>query len=397
MHLTPARLGHLSYCSNIHPGESWAETLQQLQVHLPELKRRLSPNAPFGIGLRLSAIAASELAQGQNLNRFKDWLNSQDLYVFTLNGFPYGQFHGTPVKEQVYRPDWRHTERLNYSNQLADLLAALLPEGEHGSISTLPGAFKGDLQGEEDKQRIADRLIEHVAHLVQLKQNTGRLIRLGLEPEPFCLLELRDEVLDFFGRYLHSDSAAERLAGLSRLSKQASAEALQDHLGVCLDACHAAVQFENPAETALAWTEAGIRIVKIQVSSALRLPDLDENGRAALREFDDSVYLHQTVTRTGDGAINRFLDIPDALQAGVDGAEWRTHFHVPVFHEDLGRFRSTTPQLRQLLELQRDNPVTEHLEVETYSFGVLPEEFQSDSVVDNIAREIDWTRQQLCP
>ncbi len=396
MRLSPSRLGHLSYCTNIHAGETWDQVYEQLRMHLPPLRQRLARGARFGIGLRLSAVAAETLAAVSAREEFRDWLDTNGLYVFTLNGFPYGRFHGTPVKEQVYRPDWRTRERLDYSNRLADILAALVPEGGEGSISTLPAAYKEDVAGDRDLQAITENLLAHVAHLVDLRARTGRVIRLGLEPEPFCLLETRDQVLAFFAQRLHSVTAARRLSDLAGLGLEGAAKALREHLGVCLDACHAAVEFEEPAETARAWADAGIRIVKIQVSSALRLPNPGAEGLSALAEFNDAVYLHQTVSRQAEGSLSRYLDIPQALGAGAgDSREWRIHFHVPVFREDLGRFKSTTPQLRRLLALHRQCPLTPHLEVETYSFGVLPPEHRTESVLDNIARELEWTRGQL--
>jgi sugar phosphate isomerase/epimerase len=335
------RLGgsHLGYCTNIHPGESWDEIRANLGRYVPEVKRLVSPHAPFGIGLRLSCIAARQLAGPDALAEFADFLRRESLYVFTINGFPYGPFHGTRVKEDVYLPDWRDEARLDYTNLLADLLAQWVPAatGAGGSISTVPGAFRAAVRADEDSERIAELLVRHVAHLVDLERRTGRRIVLALEPEPCCLLETVAETVAFFREHLHSVAAAARLAKLTGLDAAAAAGALRDHLGVCLDLCHAAVEFEDP-ETCFAELEvAGIAVAKIQVTAGLRLPRVTAKSAEALRRLEDGVYLHQVVERSANG-LARFEDLDAALAS--DGwrrrdSEWRVHFHVPVFLEAL--------------------------------------------------------------
>jgi hypothetical protein len=394
---------HLSYCSNIHPGESWAEVRANLGRHVVAVRDRLMPEGDFGIGLRLSARAAEELAAPQVLAEFRDFLARQRLYVFTVNGFPYGSFHGTRVKEGVYRPDWRSPERLRYTNQLADLLAALLPEprpGEQaleGSVSTVPGAFKPALGGPHDVALMVEHLLAHVAHLVALQARTGRRITLALEPEPHCFLETLDEVIAFFEGELHGPAAVRRLAALSGIDAAAAAQALRDHLGICLDLCHAAVEFEHAAQGLRRLERAGIRVHKMQISAGLRLPVLDTAALEALRRFDDAVYLHQVVEQ-GPGGLRRFADLPEALASLPDGAadrEWRVHFHVPIFLDRLTPFASTQSFVREVLALHRERPVSAHLEVETYTWDVLPEPFRSGTVDEAVARELAWVRTEL--
>jgi hypothetical protein len=394
---------HLSYCSNIHPGESWAEVRANLGRHVVAVRDRLMPEGDFGIGLRLSARAAEELAAPQVLAEFRDFLARQRLYVFTVNGFPYGSFHGTRVKEGVYRPDWCSPERLRYTNQLADLLAALLPEprpGEQaleGSVSTVPGAFKPALGGPHDVALMVEHLLAHVAHLVALQARTGRRITLALEPEPHCFLETLDEVIAFFEGELHGPAAVRRLAALSGIDAAAAAQALRDHLGICLDLCHAAVEFEHAAQGLRRLERAGIRVHKMQISAGLRLPVLDTAALEALRRFDDAVYLHQVVEQ-GPGGLRRFADLPEALASLPDGAadrEWRVHFHVPIFLDRLTPFASTQSFVREVLALHRERPVSAHLEVETYTWDVLPEPFRSGTVDEAVARELAWVRTEL--
>ncbi|MDE2612073.1 MAG: metabolite traffic protein EboE [Burkholderiales bacterium] len=393
---------HLTYCSNIHPGESWAEVRANLARHVPAVRARVAPGEPFGIGLRLSSRAADELSAPEKLAELRAFLAHERLYVFTINGFPYGPFHGTRVKEGVYLPDWRDPERLRYTNRLADLLAALLPEDVslEGSVSTVPGAFKPALGGRDDVARMVEHLLQHVAHLVALHARTGRVVTLALEPEPHCFLETTEEAAAFFAGELFTTDAAARLAALTGLAPAAAAQALRRHLGLCLDLCHAAVEFEDAAASLAALDAAGVRIAKIQVSAGLRLPALDAQALAALRPFDDPVYLHQVVQRAGGDAdaLTRFVDLSAAFAALPDagaGPEWRVHFHVPVFLERVPPFVSTQPFVREVLARQRARPLTTHLEVETYTWDVLPAALRSGSVDEAIARELAWVRAEL--
>ena len=394
---------HLSYCSNIHPGESWAEVRANFDHYVVAVRDRLMSDGDFGIGLRLSARAAAELAEPAVLAEFCYFLRRNRMYVFTLNGFPYGTFHGTRVKEEVYLPDWRDPQRLNYTNLLADLLAELLPQASpgdsavEGSVSTVPGAYKPALGGPQDVALMVDHLLRHVAHLVALRARTGRVIALALEPEPHCFLETIDETVDFFQRELHGPAAVRRITDLTGLDPAAASRALHDHLGLCLDLCHAAVEFEHPADGIRRLAQAGIRVHKMQISAGLRLPTLDPDALAALQRFDDPVYLHQVVQRGPDG-ITRFADLPEAfasLQGPTAEREWRVHFHVPIFLDRLGPFGSTQSFIREVLAIQREQPVSAHLEVETYTWGVLPEPFRSGPVDAAIARELAWVRTEL--
>lgn len=391
--------GHLTYCSNIHPGETWAEVRSNLERYVTAVRDRVSPAGDFGVGLRLSGRAASELAAPEVMREFRDFLVRNRMYVFTINGFPYGTFHGTRVKEDVYLPDWRDPERLRYTNQLADLMVQLLPEDGaiEGSISTVPGAYKPALGGAQDVALIAENLLRHVAHLVDVRRRTGRSIALALEPEPHCFLETIDEVLSFFQRDLHGAAAVRRLGELTGLERTPAAQALHDHLGLCLDLCHAAVEFEDAAACVGRLDAAGIRVHKLQISAGLRLPQLDAEALAALHRFDDPVYLHQVIER-GPAGLRRFSDLPEAF-ATVNGEaperEWRVHFHVPIFLDRLAPFASTQPFIREVLAQHRARPFTAHLEVETYTWGVLPEPFRSGSVDEAVARELAWVRSEL--
>ena len=398
MKLQAPEHGHLTYCTNIHAGESWPEVSAALARHVPEVKRRVAPDRAFGVGLRLSAVAAEALRAPAAVNELKALLAESNCYVFTINGFPYGPFHGRPVKEAVYQPDWRHEERVSYSNLLADLLVELLPADAmlEGSISTVPGTFKPLAEAPGATPEIARNLIRHVAHLVEIERTTGRTIALALEPEPYCFLETIDETVSFFGEHLFGGAAVDQLSEFTGLARGDAEAALRRHLGVCYDVCHAAVEFEDAAGSLAALHGAGIAIPKLQLSAALRIPEVGPATAAQLRPFDEPVYLHQVVQRR-DGRLTRHLDLPDALAAIADsaGAEWRVHFHVPVFLAELEHFATTQAFLREILQLHRERPISNHLEVETYTWDVLPERYRRVDVASAIARELAWVIEQL--
>jgi sugar phosphate isomerase/epimerase len=394
--------GHLTYCTNIHPGESWDAVFQNVRSHVLAVKGRLGLDAsgePFGVGLRLSAEAARSLREPGEIDRFRDFLDTHGLYVFTLNGFPYGPFHGEVVKAAVYRPDWRDAERARYTTDLAELLAALLPAGLGGSISTVPGGFKRDVSSAEQAREIGRALLERALELHRLRERTGKEITLALEPEPCCLLETISETIDFFERELLSRSGREWLATNAGVSVDSAEPIIRRHLGVCLDTCHAAIEFEDADDALDRLLGAGVRIAKLQLSAGLRLPGPTPDLLQALRAYDEPVYLHQVVALTAHGELLRFEDLPLAMASARARAadEWRVHFHVPLYREQLGAFMNTQAFLARILERQRRAPVSNELEVETYTWDVLPPEQRTGNVDASIARELGWVLERLAP
>jgi sugar phosphate isomerase/epimerase len=396
MHLggTPD-LGHLTYCTNIHAAEAWDDAFASLRTHLPGIKAEIAPDRPLGVGLRLAASASKALEDPETMARFRAFLAQVDCYVFTLNGFPYGTFHGQRVKEGAYLPDWGAPERLTYTNTLADQLDQLLPEGMAGSVSTVPGTFKA-WATEDRVGAITDNLLSHAAHLIALRQRTGRTITLALEPEPACFLETIEETVDYFARALFGAEACRRIADATGLGVGEAEEALRRHLGVCYDVCHAAVEFEDPAASVAALRTAGIGIFKLQLSAALRIAGVKADSADHLRSFAEPVYLHQTIQNRA-GAITRFTDLPDALDviAAAEGAEWRIHYHVPIFLDRMRDFDTTQAFLREILALHAADPISDHLEVETYTWDVLPDQYRGTPVGPAIARELAWVRERL--
>jgi sugar phosphate isomerase/epimerase len=385
----------LTYCTNVHPGNGWREVFAQLRHYAPALKARLSPDAPFGIGLRLSGLESREL-QGGALARFKSFLDEEGLYVFTLNGFPHGPFHREPVKAKVHAPDWREEERVLYTLRLVKILAALLPAGTSGSLSTSPLSYKAWLDaGDEASWELLTTNVVRVAERLVKLNETGTLIHLDLEPEPDGLLENSLEVVYFFEDWLLTFGArglAERL-GVGREEARAH---LLEHVRVCFDTCHVAVAYEEPAEVLARFAEHGIRVGKVQISSALELPlpgAREGRGglRAALQPFAESVYLHQVVQRNRDGSLTRYPDLQGCLDRIDDpeASEWRVHFHVPIFVESYGAFASTQDGILKTFELLREEAFCEHLEIETYTWEVLPRGLKRD-LTESIAREYRW-------
>src|SRR5204863_146564 len=146
--------------------------------------------------------------------KLKKFLDDNDMYLYTVNAFPYGPFKGRIVKEQVYEPDWRTDERTQYTINVAEVLADVAPEGTSPSIQSPPLGFKPRVTGPNVVDAFTEHILRVAAHLVELKERTGRTVGLALEPEPYCFLETTDETVDYFKNYLYfstiSDHSARR-------------------------------------------------------------------------------------------------------------------------------------------------------------------------------------------
>ena len=385
----------LTYCTNVHPGETLLSVRALLKKHVLAVKQAVAPEQPFGLGLRLAAAAADSLNDAEELARFKAELEADGLYCFTLNGFPYGAFHATRVKERVYLPDWQAPERLRYTQVLARVLGELLPLGVNGSISTVPGCFKPNVNGPDSERLMANAMIDVVAMLVDISRSRGRHITLALEQEPECFLETTNDALSFFEKYLFSREGRQRLVDVADVDPAEAERVLRRHIGVCLDTCHASVEFEAPLEAWRKLQAAGIAVPKVQISAGLRLAEATPDALDALRAFSDGVYLHQTVVRS-QGVLSRYQDLPEAFaEAPVAGAEWRVHFHVPIFLRELGMFESTQADLLPLLIELASVADCPHLEVETYTWDVLPEQFRNVPIEEAIARELRFVQDTI--
>jgi sugar phosphate isomerase/epimerase len=391
------RIGNadLTYCSNIHAAEGWPAVFDTIRGHTVELKRRLSPDAAFGLGLRLSNEEALQLLQEDRLEEFAQFLEAEGLYVALINGFPYGWFHGRKLKDQVFAPDWQDDERAEYTIRLIRILSRLLPHGMDGGISTCPLSYKpwSRSQGPPDWDLIIDNLLRVVESMLDARRIHAKSIHLDIEPEPDGLIENTAEFLAFFARLLRI--GVPRLAQACQLTTEEAETALREHVTLCYDLCHFAVEHETAEATLRQIQAAGVRIGRVQISSAVQvdLPKTAE-GRSELREhlqaFVDPVYLHQII-----GDQGRYPDLVEGL-AHLETApcsEWRIHYHVPLFLEKYGALSST--QMEVQAALQQLAPLNlKHFEIETYTWGVLPPELKLD-VVDSIEREYRWVLKHL--
>lgn len=387
---------HLTYCLNVHPGEQWADNLAAIKAHTLAIRDRVAPGKPFGLGLRLSRLAAEALQQPDALAEFREFMGRESLYAFTVNGFPYGTFHGKPVKTAVYQPDWSTRERLDYTLLLADILSKLLPEDIDGSISTLPLGYAFPSALRPPPSAIL-HLAECAAGLHAIRAKTGREIHLGLEPEPDCLLETTDDMIRFFEGPLLEQGLPHLASRLSCTQQKAEA-ILRRHIGICFDTCHLAIQFEDLADSLTRLIDHGIRISKIQLSSALEVAPT-ETARQRLLDFVDPIYLHQvkwinTLPAPRSPLPASFPDLPLALASPLSpdalAQLWRIHFHLPLYFKGDGILNSTSKAMdTRFWQKLKAAPIS-HLEIETYTFNVLPKTLQAGGIESSITREYDW-------
>ena len=390
--------GHLSYCTNIHAGERWAEHFESLQKHIPVIKQKVSPDNTFGIGLRLSNIASLELYKEENLLAFQKWLSENNCYVFTMNGFPYGSFHQTKVKDHVHTPDWTTADRVNYTIRLAQILSALLPEALQGGISTSPLSYK-HWHKEAEVSSVFKTATLHVLQvaeqLIKINKATGKLIHINIEPEPDGLLETGTEFLEWYRQFL-LPLGIPFIQQKFGCSKEEAESLIKDHVQLCYDVCHFAVGYEDHASVINTLKQEGIKTGKIQISAAIKAklpPDLQ--GRKpvidAFNNYNESTYLHQVIALQHTGEVLRYPDLPEALKDAdnLTVVEWRAHFHVPIFANDFGALQSTQQDIKEVIAIQRKQPFTTHLEIETYTWEVLPDALKLP-IGESIIRELEW-------
>lgn len=369
---------HLAYCMNVHPGDAFADQVEAVRTTALPLRERLGWTGAFGLGLHLGQAAAVG-AVGAAGDAFCVWCRDQNLYPFTINGFPFGNFHRAPVKANVYRPDWSTPARRDYTMQLADLLAGWLPDGVGGSISTVPLGFRADQPG----GAAVTHLVHVARHLGRIEADTGRRIVIGLEPEPWCKLERFDDVLRFFRDQLWPVASADEML-------------VRRHIGVCVDTCHCALAFESPARVLRALVHEGILVAKVQLSAALRLTP-EAGFEDDLAPFNEPVYFHQVAAR-GGGRQRTWVDLPEALPALRDGRDWeeaRVHFHVPLDWAGQSRIGSTRDNMDcDFWHLLREG-ICPHVEIETYTFHVLPPALAGRSLLDHLEAEFRWVLGQF--
>ena len=388
--------GHLTYCSNIHTGEGWQEHFSELKKNIPDIKKAVSPDASMGVGLRLANQASIDLSEIQNLEKFKNWLAENDCYVFTMNGFPYGGFHDVVVKDQVHAPDWTTQSRVDYTNRMFEILAKILPESmTEGGISTSPLSYRFWWKSPDELTKAVElatqNILSVVDNLLIIKEKTNKTLHLDIEPEPDGILENSTEFIDWYNNILLPMGEKHFMA--KGFSTEESQEIIRTHVQLCFDICHFGVSYEEPQEVVDKLMLNNIRVGKIQISSALKVDfSTDELAKfEAISQYDEPTYLHQVIARKTDGSFEKFRDLKPALDAFETGkyAEWRVHFHVPLFLEKYNLLSSTQSEIVKTLNIQKEKPFTNHLEIETYTWGVLPTEFQVP-LNESIVREIGF-------
>jgi hypothetical protein len=396
--------GHLTFCTNIYAGENWAAHFAVLKESFPVIKKDLLPHEPMGIGLRLSNQASIEIFQDNHLEEFKQWLQTVGGYVFTMNGFPYGGFHHTRVKDQVHAPDWTTNERVAYTIRLFNILAQLLPAGMDGGISTSPLSYKPWFTTAEESEQAKDIATQNILAVVEalhhIQESTGTLLHLDIEPEPDGFLESGPEFINWFENDLLVKGkiyCSEKL----NITQDEAVELLKRHVCLCYDVCHFAIGYELHTAIIEQLRAKGIQVGKIQISAALKtqLPASAAERSKVLDElskFDEPTYLHQVIAKRNNGSLIRYPDLSEALADGQnpDVTEWRAHFHVPIFEEDMGVVKSTQTDIIEILSLQKNSPFTHHLEVETYTWEVLPSSLKIP-LNESIIRELAWVKTKL--
>ena len=391
-------LGHLTYSTLVHPGDNWDEIWNSLTTYVPKVKERFSPDQRFGVSLRLAAESAQTLVSSRTQrDKLKKFLDDNDMYLYTVNAFPYGPFKGRIVKEQVYEPDWRTDERTQYTINVAEVLADVAPEGSAPSIQSPPLGFKPRVTGPDVVDAFTEHILRVAAHLIELKERTNRTVGLALEPEPYCFLETTDETVAYFTNHLYSGKSAARLAKLARIPISEAHAALRRHVGTVFDICHQAVEYEDISVSLQKLVDAGIPVFKLQEAAAIQVPQVNEKAIDVLHRYAQTIYLTQTKERK-EGKDKMFLNLEDAFEAWKSNPgprEWRTHIHVPVFLDDLGAFRTTRFAIEDALKFHKANPVSRQLEIETYTWDVLPDSLKTGNIVDYVCKELEWVKGQL--
>jgi sugar phosphate isomerase/epimerase len=367
----------LSYCTNVHPAEDLEGVLEQLDAFSGSVRRAAGLDV-LGVGLWLPADLAARLAtSAEDRARLRERLDVNGLVLRTINAFPYRAFHAEVVKLDVYRPDWTDARRVAHTLDCAVVLADLLPEDAVGSISTLPLGWRDPWTADDDRQATASLALVS-RELRALRERTGRTVRLAIEPEPGCVLDTVHDVVEWLG------------------ARTRSGEIDPEFVGVCLDTCHLAVSFADPAEAVRAIADAGLRVVKVQASAALHVErPSDPRSREAVAAFIEPRYLHQTRELGGNGAVLATDDLAEALELLPADGPWRVHFHVPLHLAPRPPLTATTDVLVAAIDAVRGIPHGDeaHVDVETYTWTVLPDPV--DDLVEGIAGEVRWAADLL--
>jgi hypothetical protein len=370
---------NLSYCLNAFDFTSdWKYTLTEIDRCFNTVREMsgFSSDKMTGLGFWTSEFFLELMRDPDNFRYLQEFLEKRNYYISTVNAFPYGVFHNQPVKDKVYMPNWLNEKRVDFTIKAAEFLEKFLPDGGSGSISTLPGAYRRHIRDYNgDSLRLIARNLEKTAeYLAYLYEKTGKKIRLGIEMEPDCIWETPDEFAGFYKKYMLPN----------RYSRE--------YIGVCYDTCHQELIENGPGAGLEILERYEIPVVKIQLSAALQI----QNGAkfADIKEFDEPVYLHQTrIFNEKNGTIcETFSDIPELRSYSGDDVTLKCHFHLPLFWDsDNTSFKSARKELLAVIRYIKANPgFCRDLEIETYTYSVLPDCVDFRSIGSAVSKEYDW-------
>ena len=392
-------MGHLTYSTLVHPGDTWDDIWTSLRKYVPQVKNNVCPNGRFGVSLRISHASSETLINSpEKRAELRKFLDDNNMYLYTVNAFPFGPFKNQIVKEQVYEPDWSSEQRLKYTMNVATIVAEVAPADVNPSIQTPPLGFKPNVTSESVIEAYAENIRKLATHVNNIYRYKGRTVTLAIEPEPACFLETTEETIAFFNDYLRTEKSYKNLAGKTGATFDGAKEILARHIGVVYDICHQAVEYENITESLQALKDNNISVWKLQEAAAMMIPVVNRDKVEAVKKYAKTIYLTQTHQRDKDGTITRYLNLEDAIAAWEKNpveCEWRIHFHVPVFLEDLGPFKSTRFAIEEALAFQKKHRLADQLEIETYTWDVLPDELKTGDIVDYVTKEIEWVKSQL--
>ena len=243
-----------------------------------------------------------------------------------------------------------------------------------------------------------EHVLTVIAHLVALEARTGCTVTLALEPEPLCFLETTAETIAYFEEHLYSGAAAQRLAKLAGLPLSSAHGSLRRHLGIVFDCCHQAIEYEDVASSLAALRDAAIPVFKLQEAAAVRVPEgarrrrsrrsSATSTRSISRRPSSDATASSPASPTSRTRSRRYRADPSG------GREWRVHFHVPVFLDDSVAFREHASAIEERSRSSRAR-LSRQLEIETYTWDVLPAELKHGDIVEYVSRELEWVRGQL--
>ena len=385
----------LAYCSNVHPGASLTTVERNLSEHFSQV-RQLRQLPEMSSGLWLSAQTADELmSSAETLARFKQNLNDNGVLLTSLNGFPFGNFHLDVVKEKVYLPTWAEASRLTYTQQLAEILAACLPENINiGAISTLPFAY-ASTWSEELHQAAIKQLLELTCYLKTLEQKTNKRIVLCIEMEPDCVFQSTDELVNFFTNDLLPSALKNKIS---------KADVLR-YIGCCFDTCHQAVMNENIEQSLSQINQAGIYIGKIQISNAIKATLNDQQSVTALTQlFQDQKFLHQSKIFNNNQFVAAVADLNEVELSQLLTAQQQItaniHYHIPIHQTEFSQafLSSTQVAITTTLDFVKNQlSYQPYLEIETYTWLnlIADNHQQTFNLHQGLAAEFTWLEQAL--